>query len=364
MPILWRYLFRNYLQVFFLCIGGFIGVLLLTRLQEIARLASFNSQIPTILLFTACQIPYILPIAIPISGLIASILLMQRLSHTNELTSFRSAGLSLKQITTPLLISAFILSLGNFMVVSELTPYTRLYSQKILYHVMTINPLVLMKKNKFLKVQGSYVDMNMTELGKEALDIIFAMKNESNNRLTLITAKKFQVNGDQLNGENVTIISHLDSKKDDGFDHLIIENQQLMEVSAQTFSEMIKKNKLHLGYEYLPMHQLIRALLNKTKKIEKVEELYFELSRRLFFPLITYAFTSMGISLSLQIGRQKNRIGLIVVILLAALTFICAIAAKSFHLCPIKSIICYGVPFPCIFFFSFWFQKRIIKGVE
>lgn len=89
MPILWRYLLKNYFQVFFLCVTGFISILLVTRVQEIARLAALNSQIDIIILFTLCQIPYILPIAIPISGLISAILLVQRLSHTQELSTLR-----------------------------------------------------------------------------------------------------------------------------------------------------------------------------------------------------------------------------------------------------------------------------------
>jgi lipopolysaccharide export system permease protein len=344
--------------------SGFIAILLVTRLQEIARLAAFDSDMGSIVLFTLCQIPYILPIAIPISGLIASILLLQRLSHTHELTSFRSAGLSLKVISTPLLLVAFLLSLINFMIVSEVTPRTRLYSQKLLHQVMTTNPLFLMKKSKLLKLQSSYVDMNMTHVGKEARDVIFAMKNDSSDRLTLLTAKKFHVEDNQLIGKNVAIVSHLDSKDPDLFDHLIIENQRSMATSAKALSEMMQKNTFHLGYEYLPMNELIETAFSKTAKPKTIKRMRFELSRRLFFPLITYAFTFMGISLGLQIWRQKKKMGLILAIFLAAFTLICSMAAKSFHLAPTKAILCYVLPFPFILLTSFWFQKRAIEGIE
>ena len=111
MPFVWRLLLRNYFQVFFLCMSGFISILLVTRVQEIARLAAVNSQIGKIFLFTLFQIPYILPIAIPISGLIAAILLLNRLSHTHELTAFRASGIGVKTLGTPLLMAAFLLSI-------------------------------------------------------------------------------------------------------------------------------------------------------------------------------------------------------------------------------------------------------------
>lgn len=364
MPILWRYLIRNYLQVFFLCITGFIAILLLTRLQEVARLTAFDSNASIIFLFTICQIPYILPIAIPISSLIASILLLQKLSHTHELTSFRTTGLSVNNISTPLLITACILSIANFMIVSEVTPRTRLYSQRLLYHAMTMNPLFLIKKSKLLKLKSSYVEMSMAEIGKEACDVVFAMKNDSSNRITLFTAKKLHVENDQLIGKNVTIISHLDSKNSYIFDHLIIENQRSMIMSAKALSEIMQKNTLHFGYEYLPMKDLVEIAFDKITKSKTKRKMQFELSRRIFFPLITYTFTHMGISLGLQIGRQRKRIGSILAILLAAFTFICSTAAKSFHLCLAKAIFCYSLPFPAIFFFSLWFQKRTIRGIE
>src|SRR5579863_9043123 len=102
MPIVWRYLLRSYFQVLLLCVSAFIGVLIVLRFQEIARFATSGAAKLKILLFTLLQIPYILPIAIPVSCLIAAMLLFQRLSHTQELTALRTSGFGLKTISTPL----------------------------------------------------------------------------------------------------------------------------------------------------------------------------------------------------------------------------------------------------------------------
>ena len=107
MPIIWRYLLRSYFQVLALCVSGFIAVLLVLRFSEIARFASSGLRKLKVLLFTLYQIPYILPIAVPVSCLIASILLFQRLSHTHELTAFRTCGLGLKPIIYPLIYAVF-----------------------------------------------------------------------------------------------------------------------------------------------------------------------------------------------------------------------------------------------------------------
>lgn len=98
MPIVWRYLLSHYLKVLVLCVTAFIAVLLTTRLDEIAHFASMGPEGFYIILYTLYQIPYILPIAIPISCLISSILLIQRLSRSHELTALRASGMGLKTI--------------------------------------------------------------------------------------------------------------------------------------------------------------------------------------------------------------------------------------------------------------------------
>src|SRR3990167_580554 len=184
MPILWRYLLKNYIQVFLLCVVAFISILLVTRLQNIAELAPLDTPFPLILLFILCQIPYILPIAIPIAGFISSLLLFQKLSMTHECTALRSSGLTLNQIISPILFAAFSLCLINFLVVSEVTPRARLYAQDLFYNMKVVNPLFLMKKSYLLNLKDAYVDMSMTDLGKEATNVIFATKNDRNNRLS------------------------------------------------------------------------------------------------------------------------------------------------------------------------------------
>ena len=75
MPIFWRYLLIHFLKVFCLCVVAFIAILLTMRLDEIASLMTLGAGVTELVWFTLQQIPYILPIAIPISALISSMLL-------------------------------------------------------------------------------------------------------------------------------------------------------------------------------------------------------------------------------------------------------------------------------------------------
>ncbi len=361
MPLLWRYLLKNYFQVFLFCVLGFIAVLLVTRVQEIARLIALNSDIGKVTLFTLFQIPYILPIAIPISGLISAILLLRRLSGSHELTAFRTAGIPVKNLGTPLLMAAFFLSVVNFAIVSEITPRCRHLSHHLIQSAATVNPLFLMKKSKMLKLKDSYVDMKMTELGKEAKDLILAVKNE---RLNLMLAKRLTIEDNLMSGEEVTLISHIPEERTGLYDNLVIENQKEMSTSAMALSSLMKKATYKIGMEHLTMRTLLQTFSDQNAKPKTVRRARFELCRRIFFPAMTFAFTLLGFSVGLEIGRGKKKKGLYVAMLLAALTFVCSIAAKSFELETYKMVICYALPFPLFVLTSFWFQRRILGGVE
>src|SRR5690606_38884406 len=122
MPILWRYALHSYLKVFLLSISTFIAVLLIARFKEIARFTAVTGDFSKTGLFILYQIPSILPIAIPISALITSLSLFQRLSRTHELTALRASGLSLFSLITPLLLCSSLLSILNFSICAEISP--------------------------------------------------------------------------------------------------------------------------------------------------------------------------------------------------------------------------------------------------
>lgn len=363
MPLFWRYLLRNYLQIFLLCLGGIIATLLITRAKEIVRLASLNAHFGKISLFTLLQIPYIVPIAMPISGLIAAILLFQRLSQTQELTTFRASGIGVHTLTAPLVMGAVFLSVLNFAIVAEITPRCRYYSHRLIRNITLINPLFLIKQSKLLKLQGSYIDMKTVRLGQEGQEILFAVKNGSDDRIGLMLAKKFTVDDHSMTGKNVTIISTI-GKEGPLYDNLIIENQETMSTSPAALATLMQKKMPRTGVESLPLKPLLQTFSDPAARERTVKRATFEVCRRVFFPTITFALTLLGFSLGMQIGRRQKKRGVYSAVLLSGLTFICSIAAKSFQLVPSKVIFFYSLPLPILLLTSYRFRKRLTEGVE
>lgn len=176
MPILWKYLLKSYFQFFTLCNSGFVAVLLVIRFQEIAQFASSGAGIKHIALFSLYQIPYILPIAIPVSCLIASMILFQRMSFFLEFTALRACGIAIKSIAAPLLISSMVLCLINFSIASEITPITRTKAKHLMYEIVKENPLILMQKDSMLGLKKAEFDLKKLKLGKKAEEVLCIMR--------------------------------------------------------------------------------------------------------------------------------------------------------------------------------------------
>src|SRR3990167_2854629 len=125
MSIFWRYALQSSSRVFLLSVTTFIAVLIITRFKEIARFTALSGDFAMTGLFILYHIPTILPIAIPISALLGSFLLFQRMSRSRELTALRASGFSFKKIIAPLLAVSLLLSAVDFWMCAQIAPFCR-----------------------------------------------------------------------------------------------------------------------------------------------------------------------------------------------------------------------------------------------
>lgn len=364
LPIIWRYLLRSYFQILLLCVGSFLSVLIVLRFQEIARFATSGAPKLTVLLFSLLQMPYILPLAIPVSSLIAALLLFQRLSHTHELTALRTSGFGLRAIAAPLLLAGFLLTLVNFTITNELSPRCRSLSKHLIFETVAGNPLFLFQKESLIKLKNAYYDIGVLKANRYAEDVLFAIKNSSSNRLTIMTAKELALKGDLIKGKQVTFISSVDALKESGFDHLVIENQAEMNTKAASLSQFLQTIDWTQSYEYLPMHTILAYDLAQKKHSLISKEAQVEISRRLSISLAAFTFTILGVAYGIQINRNRSKKRMFWVIALAALFLTSFIAAKSFRHTPMIATSIYLLPHPLIILLSLRSLKSIREGVE
>ncbi len=361
MPRVWRYLLRSYLQVFVLCVAGFIGVLLVMRFKTIAEFATLHSDSFSIFLFTLYQIPYVLPMAIPVACVISAMLLLQKMSRHGELTTLRASGFSLRTLLFPLLITGTLLSIVNFSIISELAPQCRYLTKELTMKMTSSNPFFVFNSISEGKMKNAYVDMRTLRGGKRAKDVLLVLNNHANGRLGIMTAKELFVQGDDLLGKDVTWISSVDSKNKESFDHLIIENQSAMATKSANLSAMLQEADWHTDTEFLPLRMLLAKAAIKGKWSVGFS---IEFARRLSIALAPLAFTLLGAAFGIQLGRRQTKQGILTAAALCALFLCCFVGAKSLKQAPLLTWITYFAPFPVIIVLSLRAIKKVERGIE
>jgi len=342
-----------------LCTTGFIAVLLVTRFQSIARFAATGASTLYVLKFIFYQIPFILPLAIPISCLISAIILFQRMSRSHELTALRVAGLGLAPIAFPLLVCGALMSMLNFTIISEAAPKCRGLSKGLAYEIAALNPLCLLQKDTLIKLKNTYVDMKVLKSGKYAEDVCFIMRNISNQRLGLMLAKKLYLEDQKITGNDVTFISSIDPKNEECFDHLIIENQSEMQTQADQLAQYLRSSQWNVGYDSLNL-TVLRAKYLAEKDHEKALP---EIARRLSLGLAAFLFTLVGVAFGMETARDQKLKGTFWAIGLMAFYLISFVAAKSMKHDWLYSVSLYLIPLPIIFALCIRNFKKLAQGV-
>ena len=136
MSIISRYIVSTYLRLIALCAGSFISIyLVIDFLEKISRFTRAQGKVQHILLFFLYKIPEITNQIAPLAVLMATLLTLGMLARHSEITAMRSCGMSMARITSPILITAFAISVLTFLTAEFVIPesFSRMqYTQAVL----------------------------------------------------------------------------------------------------------------------------------------------------------------------------------------------------------------------------------------
>jgi lipopolysaccharide export system permease protein len=380
MPILWRYLITDFLKITIACLLAFIAILLTMQLDEIAHFAALGAPLTYILLFTIHQIPYIIPIALPLSCLIASLILVQRLTLSHEFTALRASGFGLTNIFAPIWMTAAFLALINFLVASEFATHSHFQNNLLKSELRSINPLLILNNKHLMRLKGFYFEsIGSSRKGESSTDVILALPGRSQERINLMLAKELKADKNFLSGDGVTLISAIPSSKEDDFDQLVIENMKKSITHVSDFSDMLQQKVWTIHNDYLTMPLLLarmkeqRALLEEARQNEdSAEQIKLlaghlnrsqsEIMRRLSIAIAVFSFTMMGTAFGISLNRRRSYLPLYCAIALTTLYLMAFFAAKGNEHQKWLAAQLFLLPHLIIITASLYSLRRVAKG--
>ncbi len=98
----------------------------------------------------------VVPLALPLAILLASIMTFGNLAENQELACMKAAGLSLPRIMSPLIVLIFLISLGAFFFSNNVLPWVNLKKDSLLFDVRKSKPALNIHQEVFYNAIDGY----------------------------------------------------------------------------------------------------------------------------------------------------------------------------------------------------------------
>ncbi len=153
MKILDKYLLKTFLSTFFTV---FIILFFIFILQSIwlfiAELAGKDLDLGMVVKFLLFAMPRIIPLVLPLSVLLASIMTFGNLAENYEFAAMKSAGISLQRTMKSLIIFISILSFVAFLFANNVIPYAEYKFINFRRNIAQLKPALAIAEGQFSNV--------------------------------------------------------------------------------------------------------------------------------------------------------------------------------------------------------------------
>ncbi|WP_298238383.1 LptF/LptG family permease [uncultured Algibacter sp.] len=156
MKILDRYILTSYLKTF---ISVFLILMLIFVLQTIwlyiKELAGKDLDLEVILKFLFYMTPKLIPLVLPLTILLASIMVFGNFAENYEFAAMKSTGISLQRAMSGLSVFIVILGFTTFLFSNNVIPWAEYNSYNLRKNIAKLKPAMFLAKGQFNPV-GNY----------------------------------------------------------------------------------------------------------------------------------------------------------------------------------------------------------------
>jgi lipopolysaccharide export system permease protein len=296
--ILFRYMIREYLKIFFMCFAGLMTIYLVVDFfEKVRRFIRFDAEVLHILVFFLLRMPAIAFQIAPLAVLMATLLTLGMLSRNHEITAMRSCGISLYRTALPFFVCASLIALTLFGLSAVIVPLTNAQAEYV-------KSTLIEKKNPvaILKTLRPWM-----QLENQSLLNIDGMEPDG---LTLHGLRLYRL------GPNFQLLAITEAKEahytpqgwvmQQGLSRLLFPNGA---VSTQAFeakplplshSPQDFRTGLSVESEELTLNDLRARIARLQQDGYNVSRLLTDYHGRIAFPFVSIVMALVGIALSLK----------------------------------------------------------------
>lgn len=326
--ILDKYIIKQVIMLFLMGIFVFTTIIFAsdTFITLIKQIAKFGIPFTYAFIMIILNIPSIIVMTIPMGVLLATVMTLNRLSLSSEITVMRACGIGLNRIAKSIFIFAIIMSLCSFFINETVVPFASRLSKKM--------ALMALQQKNIPNGKENFVFKELTDDGalkrlfyvgsceNKTLYNITVLDNAKEGTLQVLQAKEGKTSPKGWvfqKGANYTISN----------DRQVL-NTTLFENSVVTFGlDLSKEIDKNMGKEK-NFIQLLK-FLKKANLTEKNKQIYtIELFDKIALPITTIVFVLLGVPLAITPPRVRYNRGFLFSILIIFAYYIVRALSISF----------------------------------
>lgn len=333
MRILRNYILKEIAVPLIISLAVFTFILLIGNMFKLADLLiNKGVDIKDVLRLFLYLMPYILSYTIPMAILTATMLCFGRLSSDNEVTAMKASGISLYKIGLPVLISAFIISLGSVYLNDRILPQSHFASYRLIKEVGLKRPTAYLESGTFIKNFKGY--------------ILFVHSIDKNN------LKNIRIYQLQDNGPTRTIIAESGefiTYPDQDVVKLKLFNGTVDEPNPKNPGQFYKLNfktyymSLDLSGDFAkgeiekkPKDMTIKELKDEMARLRtagvETAPLLTEIHRKLATAFSGFVFVLVGLPLAINAKRREKSVGFGISLILLTVYYLLFIGGQALSL--------------------------------
>ncbi|MBD3264943.1 MAG: LptF/LptG family permease [Candidatus Omnitrophica bacterium] len=334
MKIIRNYILKDFFILFFFSLLLLSLVMLVGNLMKLSDMV-IRQGVDIIDAFKIFLffVPYLLGFTIPLSFLLAILLVMGRLIVDNEIIAMRVAGISLIKILNLFLIIGVAFSLFLFLLNDRIIPNAHYKYRSQLKNIYFENVSAIIEPGVFLENFENHI-LYVSDKDGNKLKNVFIYEVNDKEGVTKVTFAK--------RGEFVVEDEILKIKLEDGFrdETNTGEKQEMYRLNFKVFfTDIPIKEQEEVEISKKPKDMTIRELLKKISHLKEMGidlsrnetpvELISEFHKRISFSFSIITFIILGFGTSLVVKHRERTINFWIAILAAGIYYLLFVAGEA-----------------------------------
>ncbi len=308
-----RYIFKEMIPPFIINLVFFTFVFLMTKILDITKLiVNYKISISSVLLMLVCSVPYFLVFVIPMSVMLAVLLIFLRLSNDNEIVALKTGGMSIYGLLPPVLFFCLFGVLLTGLMSIYRYPWGRQSLKEITYEVAASHIDVGFKERTFNdSFDGVMLYMNKVDLKNKKLVDVFIEDKRTDNIVSTVVAP----NG-KLFSEQDKLVFHL-RLYDGTINQVDLESRSVHSINFDTYDIRLDLKKTVSSGKRGPKDEKEMSLieLRRYMKDAKVKDAQYyvtliEFHKKFSIPFACLALGILAVPLGIQSKSVKRSAGL------------------------------------------------------